>query len=72
MMCVMLVTEPGVPGRLITAPIRIACDKYWIFCGVMQSYTIYVSLCALRAAPNRMNDIRLIKRYENWTTLLVP
>ena len=31
MMWVMLVTEPGVPGRLRTVPISVACDTYWIY-----------------------------------------
>jgi hypothetical protein len=35
MMCVMLVTELGVPWRLRNVPISVACEKYWIFCGVI-------------------------------------
>ena len=35
MMCVMLVTELGVPWLLRNVPISVACEKYWIFCGVI-------------------------------------
>ena len=52
MMCVMLVTELGVPWRLRNVPISVACEKYWIFCGVI--YLICVSRCC---CAHRMNDI---------------
>ena len=33
MICVMLVSELGVPRRLRAVPISVACEKYWMFCG---------------------------------------
>ena len=54
MMRVMLVTELGVPRRLSNVPIRVACETYWIFGGVI--YLICEPLL-LALRPPYMNDI---------------
>ena len=53
MICVMLVSELGVPRRLRAVPISVACEQYWMFCGDIYYLIKYVSFAALSPPDGR-------------------